>query len=176
MRALPLLAFAGLAGCASHYTPARTGDIRTALPAGFAPRDKFALRNGLPREAEERIGKTGDLEPVYANLHDWTDVVIAYQRAVLGERALAVADGSPRWLDVRVAHVAMSSGQYVSLIPVVRPSCQVELWVATGSGYSARYLGQGKQFYSWDSACEDATREVAAQMLHDAQILRYLTQ
>jgi hypothetical protein len=38
------------------------------------------------------------------------------------------------------------------------------------------YRGAGKTFYSWDSACEDATREVTAQALQDFQIIKYLNE
>jgi hypothetical protein len=53
---------------------------------------------------------------------------------------------------------------------------EVVLEVATASGYHNVHRAQGKTFYSWDSACEDATREVTAQVFQDFQVLKYLSE
>jgi hypothetical protein len=129
--------------------------------------------NGQSRTDEVTIGKTGTFEPVVTNLKAWTDVVISYASATLGQ---GQGGAGTKMLGFQVIGAHMYQGAYASLVPVLLPNCEVVLDVTAGNGYRAEYRAAAKKGYSWTAACEDATREVTTQVFQDFQILRYLTQ
>jgi hypothetical protein len=180
MRRVPAACLvAALAACGSTYTPAVSGDIRTGAPPTLAPREPVSLVNGQPEGAAMDIGRDGDFinTAVSADLHGWTAVVIGYARSLLDTRSATPSGATRKWLNLRIVDAHFRKGAYVSLLPVSRPGCQVALEVATSGGYRTTLQLEERNLYdSWQSACENVTRQLAAALFQDPQILRYLNE
>jgi hypothetical protein len=160
-----------LAGCGTTYVPKASGDIRAVAPPGWTAKGSVSFVNAQPSTQEVTIGKESEVEPVTTNLHDWTEVVIHYARDVVRPAA-----GIAKSISMRVTGAKMFRGAYATLVVVKRPTCEVELEIATGNGYHAVYHAGGKTFYDWEGACEDATREVTMQVFQDMQVIKYLNE
>ena len=158
-------------GCSSTFVPKGSGNIRNVAPPGFAPRGSISFVNAQPSTEEVNIGKTGSFEPVYTNLHEWTDVVIRYAQDLVKPSA-----GIVKSISMRVVGAHQHEAQSAGVLIVSRASCEVDLEVSTAAGYQRGFHAEAKAVLDSDSACEDATRDVSAQVFQDFQILKYLSE
>ena len=160
-----------LAACSSTFVPKGSGNIRNVAPPGFAPKGAITFVNAQPSTEDFQIGKTGAFEPVYTNLHDWTEVVIRYAKDLVKP-----GPGIVKSISMRVVGAKQREAQAAGIVIVSRASCEVDLEVATASGYQRAFHSEAKAVLDSDSACEDATRDVTAQVFQDFQVLKYLSE
>jgi hypothetical protein len=162
-----------LLGCGTTYEPKTSGTIRNVAPPGFAPKGSISFVNAQASKDEIKIGQDGSaFEPITVDLHAWTEVVIRYARDLVPAGA-----GISKQITVKILGAKLFNGAYAGPVVVSRPTCDVDLEVQAGNGYHAVFHGQAKNLYSGGTdACDDATREVTAQVFQDFQILKYLTE
>jgi hypothetical protein len=160
-----------LTGCSSTFVPKGSGNIRNVAPPGFAPKGAISFVNAQPSTQDFQIGKTGSFEPVYTNLHQWTDVAIRYAQDLVKP-----SPGIVKSISMRVVGAKQREAQAAGIVIVSRASCEVDLEVATASGYQRAFHSEAKAVLDSDSACEDATRDVTAQVFQDFQVLKYLSE
>jgi hypothetical protein len=158
-------------GCSTTYVPKGSGNIRNVAPPGFAPKGAIAFVNAQPSTDDFTIGKSGSFEPVVTNLHEWTDVVIRYAQDLVKPTA-----GIVKSISVKIVGAKQHEAQSAGIVIVSRAACEVNLEVFTATGYQRAFHAEAKAVLDSDSACEDATKDVTAQMFQDFQILKYLSE
>jgi hypothetical protein len=79
-------------------------------------------------------------------------------------------------ISVRIVGAKQHEAQSAGIVIVSRAACEVDLEVSTAAGYQRAFHAEAKAVLDSDSACEDATKDVTAQVFQDFQILKYLSE
>ena len=161
--------------CATNYIPSKKGNVKIENLAAYSNVGVISLINAQHNKKNVRIGSLVNIGFPHANYHAWTDIVIYHTEKALKEIGMQVAPDRNKVLQLKVVDVHVTDGDYIGVLPVIRPSCSVGLEVKTALGYERRYDVTGKTFYAgWKAACDKAILEVVEVLLKDVQIISYL--
>ena len=164
-----------LSACATDYVPSKKGKVKIKNPAALSNVGAISLINSQPNDKSVRIGSLLNFGSPHANYHEWTDIVIYHTKKALKDLGLQVAPEGNKVLKLKVVNIHVRDGEHIGLLPIIRPSCKVELEVKTDLGYEQRYKVKGKTFYAgWKAACDKAILKAVEVMLKDDHIISYL--
>lgn len=164
-----------LTACSKHYLPSKTGEVKFENLHAYSDVSMVALINVQPKNKNVKIGYLGNIGSPYANYNAWTNIAIHHTKKALKRTGIQVTHSGNKVLQLAVVKARVTDGEYIGMIPVIRPACQIVLKVSTAQGYEQSYDVTGKTFYAgWKTSCDEAMLEVVEELLKDNKIVTYL--
>lgn len=150
------------AACASPYTPKPDRPFEE-IPE-FTARGTVTLTNSQSSTEGVEIGGG-----MIANLKEWTDIAILIAEREIGERGATIGPGGDKSLSLALTRVEYSVG-WVTI------ETQIDMEVATGSGYRRTYTGRNSSAMMANPPrqVDGAMMRVVKEMLVDPEIVAYL--